>query len=87
MTSEHDRIEVLSDARLFATAAPLLLPIIERRKKEALGRLMQAHKTGQTNTATIVAEISAFNDIETEIKQKESMYRTLEERQHGNNRK
>lgn len=85
---EEERQELYADARVFALAAPVILPLLEKRKREAFGRLMQAHKAGQTDTATIVAELSAFTDIEQEIKQKESIYRQLEE-EYGsrNNRK
>jgi len=83
--NNDERIEMIAEARVFALAAPVILPIIEKRKKEAFGRLMQAHKNGRVDTATIVAELSAFSDIEIEIKQKELMYRTLED-QHGNGR-
>lgn len=84
MTPE-ERTEAIAEARIFALAAPVLRPIIERRKRDALGRLMQAHKAGRTDTAAIVAEISAFDDIERELDQKESTYRYLEEQQHGRN--
>ena len=58
-----------------------------KRKKDALGRLLQAHKTGRTDTQTLVAEIAVLTDIENEITQKENLYRHLEEKQHGRNRK
>lgn len=76
---------MIADSRMFALASPFLIPMIDKRKREALGRLMQAHKSGKSDTATIVAEISAYTDLEMEIKQKELMYRTLEEN-NGNTR-
>lgn len=77
--------EQLAEARIFALAAPVILPIIERRKRDALGRLMQAHKSGRTDVSALVAELSAFADIELEIKQKEQVYNYLEEKQNGRN--
>lgn len=87
--TDYERTEMIAEARVFALASPVLLPILEKRKKEAMGRLMQAHKAGRTDTAAIVAELSAFIDIENEIRQKETMYNTLEEQQYvaGKNRK
>jgi hypothetical protein len=85
--SEHERTELIAEARVFALAAPLMSPIIEKRKREALGRLLQAHKMGKTDTATLVAEICVLTDIETEINQKEQTYRTLEEQHARNSRK
>lgn len=79
MTND-ERQEMIADSRMFALASPFLIPMIEKRKKEAMGRLMQAHKAGKADTATIVAELSAYTDLEMEIKQKELMYRTLEEK-------
>lgn len=81
--NEEERHETLAEARIFALSAPVILPIIEKRKRDALGRLMQAHKSGRIDTASIVAEISAYTDIEVEIKQKELIYRTMEEQQNG----
>lgn len=80
--TEHERIEAISEARIFAIAAPLIRPLIERRKKDALARLMQAHRAGRSDTATLVAEVTVLSEIEHEINQKELTYRTLEE-QHG----
>lgn len=76
--TEHERTELIAEARVFAISAPIILPIIAKRKAEALGRLIQAHKLGRTDTATIVAEISVCNDLESEINQKEQTYRTME---------
>jgi uncharacterized protein YbcV (DUF1398 family) len=77
---EHDRIEQLSEARIFALAAPVILPIIMKRKEEALARLMQAHQAGKTDTATIVAELAVLSELEIEIKQKERTYTSFEEK-------
>lgn len=81
--TDHEKIELLAEARVFALASPVILPIIEKRKKDALGRLLQAHRGGRTDTQTIVAELAVLADIEQEIKQKEAIYNTLEEQQHA----
>lgn len=76
--TDHERIEMITEARMFALAAPIILPLIEKRKKFALEKLLTAHRDGRTETATIVAELAVLADLEREINQKESMYRTLE---------
>ncbi len=76
--TQDERTEMIADSRMFALASPFLLPMLEKRKREALGRLVQAHKAGRTDVMTMVAEISAYTDLEMEIRQKELMYRTLE---------
>lgn len=82
-TSDHDKIEAIAEARVFALAAPVVLPLLEKRKKEALGRLLIAYRSGKTELTTIVAEISALTDLELEITRKESTFRQLEEANAG----
>lgn len=82
MTNE-ERQEMVTEARLFALAAPVVLPLIERRKKHSLDKLLAAHREGRTDTTTLVAELSVLSDLERDIKQKETIYLTLEERQHA----
>lgn len=77
--TDHERTEIIAEARIFALAAPVILPLVEKRKREALGRLMQAHKAGRSDVMTLVAEISVLTDLENEINIKETTYRSLEE--------
>lgn len=85
--TEHERTELIAKARIFSLAAPVILPLIEKMKKDALGRLMQAHKAGRTNTSTLVAELSVLADLEGEIIRKDNEYKTLQERYNERNAK
>lgn len=76
--TDHERQEALSEARLFALAAPVILPLIEKRKKIASDRLMAKFKEGSNDFITLVAELNSLTDLEREIKQKELIYQTLE---------
>lgn len=78
--NDHEYVEQVSEARIFALAAPVILPLIEKRKRDALARLMQAHRAGRADTSTLVAEITVLAELEMEINQKEQTYRTLEEK-------
>lgn len=76
-----ERHEALTEARMFALAAPVILPLIERRKKYATERLQAKFREGSTEFTTLVAEITTLADLEREIKQKEQLYNTMAEKQ------
>jgi hypothetical protein len=68
------------ELKTFAWAAPLVLPMIERRKANALARLMVDFKAGKTDNLTIVAELNVLNDLEREIIQKQQEFQQMESR-------
>lgn len=74
----QEKQDALSEARLFALAAPVVLPLIEKRKKYATERLQMKFREGSTDFTTLVAEITTLADLEREIKQKELIYQTME---------
>lgn len=76
--TDHERAELLTESRLFALAAPVILPLIEKRKKVALELLMSDFRQGKTDNTARVAELTCLGDLEREIKQKEAMYNTME---------
>jgi len=76
-----DRQEEILEAKMFALAAPVILPLIEKRKRYATERLQSKFREGGTDFMTLVAELTTLADLEREIKQKESMYNTLQEKQ------
>ena len=76
--TDEERNDMIAEARVFALANPVVLPLIERRKREAHGRLIQSFKSGQTDNLSIVAEITVLTELENELKQKETLYNTLE---------
>lgn len=76
MTND-ERAEALTEARMFALAAPVILPLIEKRKKIATERMQMKFREGSTDFMTLVAEITTLADLEREIRQKEQIYNTL----------
>lgn len=83
MQSDEARREMLAEARIFALAAPVLIPLLQQRKKVAMDRLIARHKEGMTDYLTLVSEISVLTDLERDITSKTQIYTTLEEKQHG----
>jgi hypothetical protein len=76
MTHE-ERQEMLSEARIYALAAPSLLQIIEKKKRIATEKLLMGHREGKTDHVALVAELSALDGIERDIKQKQAIFETL----------
>ena len=70
--TDQERNDAMNEARVFAIAAPVILPMIEKRKRIAFEQLMSAHAQGRTDTVTLVATLAAFTTLEQEIKQKEA---------------
>lgn len=79
--TEQERHDSLSEARLFALAAPVILPLIEKRKRIAIERIQAKFREGSTDFVTLVAELTSLSDLEREIKQKEQLYTTMQEKQ------
>ena len=69
---------MLSEAKVFALANPVVLPLLERRRKNAHGKLIQSFKAGQTDNLAIVAELAVLTELENEMRQKAELYNTLE---------
>lgn len=73
--------ETLTEARMFALAAPVLLPIIEKRRRSAYETMIGEHKLGKTDHVARVAELAALYDLEREIKSKQELYNNMMEKQ------
>lgn len=82
----QERENMLTEARTFYLAAPLILPLIERRKKYAMDRLMAKHRDGATDFLTLVSELAVLSDLEREITSKEQTYKLMED-QSGSTRR
>lgn len=78
--TDEERHEALTEARMFALAAPVILPLIEKRKKFAGERLQTKFREGSTDFVALVAELTVLADLEREINQKQNIYATLERR-------
>lgn len=88
MSTENDKTEMIREARLFYQGAPVILPLIQRRRQHAQDRLLNAFREGKHDLLlTLTAELNAFDLLEREIISKEQTYRTLEEQNAGTNRK
>lgn len=72
--------EQLTEVRQYYLAAPVILPMLERFRRDALSRLMSQHFAGDMNFAPLVAELAVLQRIEIEFKGKEATYRQLEEK-------
>lgn len=69
-----------AELKTFAWAAPLVLPMIQKRQKNALELLLSDFRGGKVDNLARVAELNAYYAIEMELKQKQEEFRTLEER-------
>lgn len=78
--TEHERIERLSEARQWALAAPLILPLLAERKRVAFDRLRANFKEGRVDNTAIVAELSVLSDLEADINYKQTIFNTMENR-------
>lgn len=67
----------LSEMRLFAIAAPMIRPLLEKRRINTYNRLIMAYRDGRVEP-TLVAELSVISALETEINQKEQHYLSME---------
>ena len=81
---DEKRDEMIREARVFYQAAPLVIPIIQKRKGYAHDMLMSAFRDGASDLTTKVAELYALDQLEREILQKSKEYQTLEEKSRGN---
>lgn len=77
--TENERHNLLTEARQYQIAAPILLPILEKRKHIAMTKLMQKYREGATDYLTLVAELSVLTDLARELTSKESTFQLLEE--------
>lgn len=75
--TQDERHDALTEARMFTLAAPVILPLLEKRKRFALGRLEQKFREGSTDFIALAAELTLLADLEREIRQKENIFNTL----------
>ena len=78
--TEHERIESIAEARRFYMAAPIIVPMLEKRKDITLQRLMAKYRDGATDYANVVAELYTIDNLLREIKTQEQIYRVTEEK-------
>ncbi len=74
----EENTQLLHELRVFALSVPVIIPLIEKRKKIAFEKLMQRHKEGITDYIALVAELNVLNDLEREIRNKAQTYQAME---------
>ena len=67
MLSTEERDNLIAEARRLAIAEPILRPMLERKRKVAMQRLIAEFRSGNLNNATIVAELATLEALEREI--------------------
>lgn len=72
--TEEEKIEL----KTFAWAVPLILPLIQKRRKYAFDRLMMEFKQGNVSPTALLAELNCLTDLERELEQKQQEFRTME---------
>jgi hypothetical protein len=75
----HEQTELLTEARMFALAEPILMPLIEKRKKVAYETLIREHKSGKTDNIALIATLAVLWDLEHDLKSKAAMYNSMTE--------
>jgi hypothetical protein len=75
--------EQLTEMRQYYLSLPVIMPMLERFRRDALNRLMMQHQEGNNKYDTIVAELAVIQRMEIEFKQKEAMHNTLQERENA----
>lgn len=75
--TDHERNEMLQEARVFSLAAPTLLALIAKKRQIILELMMSEFRQGRTEHIARVAELTCLGDLEREIKQKDQIYETL----------
>lgn len=75
---KQEQVEKLNELRSFALAAPYLMPLIERRKNQILGRIISAYRCGN-DLQGVAAELAVMTDLENELKQKHNELNRMQE--------
>jgi hypothetical protein len=86
LVSEEEKQDMLAEAKIFAIVSPTIIPLLHKRKKVAMDRLLSKYQNGQTDYLTLISEIAVLTDLEREITSKAETYSILEGMQHGNPR-
>ena len=81
--TQQERDSLAQEARVFYMIAPLVVPILEKRKSDCIMRLRSSHQQGNSNHTALVAELSAYANIEDEIKRKSQEYDSILEEKNG----
>lgn len=78
--NEQEKNDQLQEAKLFAIAAPTLLPLLERRKRIAMEQIISDFRQGKTDLVARAATLSAYAELESELRSREQEFLTLTEK-------
>ena len=81
--NDQERDDRIKEARIFYTIAPLVGPILDKWKTNVISRMRLAQQAGEREHTALVAELSAYMNIEDEVRRKEQTYNALLEKQNG----
>lgn len=81
--NEQERDDLIKEARVFYMIAPLVGPILDKKRREVISRMRIAHQAGERDHTALVAELSVITALDDEIKRKEQDYNHLLEKQNG----
>ena len=79
---DNTDIDTLNDGRVLKIAAPVLLPLLDKRKKSAIGKLLGQFRMGNSDLVGYVAELSSIYGLYEDITNKIRSTETLEEKIH-----
>ena len=79
----QERNEIAQEARVFYAIAPLVGPILAKRRANTIMRMRQAHQAGEKDHTALVAELSVIDEIADEITRKSNEYNSLLEDKNG----
>lgn len=77
--TDLERQQEIDECRRYVYAAGTVLPLIEKAKRIAFERLMNAYRDQTGNYEPIVAELYVHTNLEREFKIKEQILQTLQE--------
>ncbi len=77
MSVESENQELMREARLLALAAPVILPLLAKKKKIAMEMLLQKHREGSSNYVAHIATLDVLTELEREIHNKEQMIQQI----------
>ena len=73
---------LMQDQGLYAIALPLLLPLLKKKKENALAIMANRFRAGETNFVSDVAAFVAITDIEMQLTQNQQLIESIEEREY-----
>jgi len=65
----QERVDLITEARMVSVALPVLGPMLDRRHRSALQRLMSAYRDGKQDQ-NAVAELFVIEGIQNELRMK-----------------